>query len=261
MTASDVLLGNDDLRVEIHAGAMTVTFTRPERLNAFGAATSARLAELIRAAGDDPRVRCVVITGEGRAFCTGADLSGPAIAPAAAMEAVNSYVRAIAAAPIPVVAKVNGPCAGMAVGLALACDIVIAAESSYFLLPFVGIGLMPDAGTTALVPAGVGRMRALGMALLGDRVCAAAALAQGMITRVCADGALDAEVDGVVERLASGPQQAIRATKRAINAATLGELGPSLDRETSDQIVLLGTDDHREGVAAMLGKRKAVFGR
>lgn len=249
----------DDLLRSLEAGVLTITINRPQRMNAFGVRASRELAALINEADADPAVRVVVITGEGRAFCTGADLAGEPATPEEALESVNSYVRAIVSASIPVIAKVNGPCAGMAVGLALSCDLVFAADSAYFLLPFVGIGLMPDAGTTALVPGVVGRTRAMGMALLGERIYGPEALAAGMITAVRAASELDGAVASAAAKLASGPREAIAATKRAVNASTLAGLDDALRREADDQMVLLRTDDHREGVAAMLGKRVPQF--
>lgn len=242
------------------AGVLTVTIRRPDRMNAFGPGAARELAALVTAAGTDPHVNAVVITGEGRAFSTGADLSGEAIDPAESLEAVNSYIRAIVAAPVPVIAKVNGPCAGMAVGLALACDLIFVAEDAYFLLPFVGIGLLPDAGTTALVPAVIGRSRAMGMALLGERLYGAQAFAAGMVTAVTPAPELDDAVAAAAARIANGPREAILATKSAMNAATLAELDAALAREATAQVRLLRTADHREGVAAMLAKRPAVFG-
>ncbi|BDH59798.1 enoyl-CoA hydratase-related protein [Tsukamurella sp. PLM1] len=250
---------SEDLRTTKDDGVLTVTITRPQRMNAFGIAAARELAGIIAAADADPAVRVVVITGEGKAFCTGADLAGEPAAPEEALEAVNSYVRAIVGASIPVLAKVNGPCAGMAVGLALAADLVFAAEDAYFLLPFVGIGLLPDAGTTALVPAAIGRTRAMGMALLGERLYAPEALRAGMLTSVRPAAELDGAVAAAAARLASGPREAIAATKRAVNASTLAGLDDALRRETESQVILLETDDHREGVDAMLSKRPANF--
>ncbi|WP_019201564.1 enoyl-CoA hydratase-related protein [Tsukamurella sp. 1534] len=252
---------SEDLLRSVDSGVLTITINRPQRMNAFGVSASRELAALITEADADPGIRVVVITGQGRAFCTGADLAGEPATPQEALDSVNSYVRAIASASIPVIAEVNGPCAGMAVGLALACDLVFMAEDAYFLLPFVGIGLIPDAGTTALVPGVVGRTRAMGMALLGNRVYGPEALASGMVTAVHPDAELDGAVADAAAQLAAGPRDAIAATKRAVNAATLDRLDGALQRETAAQVELLESDDHREGVAAMLGKRRPAFAR
>ncbi len=248
-----------DFRRSVEGGVLTVTIDRPQRMNAFGIRAAWELARIIEEADADPAIRVVVITGEGRAFSTGADLAGEAAEPQEALEAVNAYIRAIVAASIPVVAKVNGPCAGMAVGLALSADLCFVADTAYFLLPFVGIGLLPDAGTTALVPAAIGRTRAMGMALLGNRIYGPEALAAGMVTAVHAADELDGAVAAAAAKLASGPREAIAATKRAVNASTLAGLDDALRRETESQVILLKTDDHREGVDAMLNKRPARF--
>ena len=250
---------SEDFRRVALGGVLTVTIDRPQRMNAFGIRAAWELARIIDEADADPAVRVVVVTGEGRAFSTGADLAGEAADPQEALEAVNAYIRAIVGASIPVIAKVNGPCAGMAVGLALSADLTFVADTAYFLLPFVGIGLLPDAGTTALVPAAIGRTRAMGMALLGDRVYGPQALAAGMVTAVHPAEELDSAVAAAAAKLASGPREAIAATKRAVNASTLAGLDDALRRETESQVILLKTDDHREGVDAMLNKRPARF--
>ncbi|TWS17677.1 enoyl-CoA hydratase [Tsukamurella asaccharolytica] len=228
-------------------------------MNAFGIRAAWELARIIGEADADAAIRVIVVTGEGRAFSTGVDLAGEAVGPRESLEAVNAYVRAIVEASIPVIAKVNGPCAGMAVGLALSADLTFVADTAYFLLPFIGIGLQPDAGTTALVPAAIGRSRAMGMALLGDRMYGAEALAAGMVTAVHPAEELDDAVAAAAAKLASGPREAIAATKRAVNASTLAGLDDALRRETESQVVLLESDDYREGVDAMLNKRPARF--
>ncbi|WP_231703185.1 enoyl-CoA hydratase-related protein [Tsukamurella asaccharolytica] len=251
--------GNEDFRRDLSGGVLTVTIDRPQRMNAFGIRAAWELARIIGEADADAAIRVIVVTGEGRAFSTGVDLAGEAVGPRESLEAVNAYVRAIVEASIPVIAKVNGPCAGMAVGLALSADLTFVADTAYFLLPFIGIGLQPDAGTTALVPAAIGRSRAMGMALLGDRMYGAEALAAGMVTAVHPAEELDDAVAAAAAKLASGPREAIAATKRAVNASTLAGLDDALRRETESQVVLLESDDYREGVDAMLNKRPARF--
>lgn len=250
---------SEDFRRVVDGGVLTVTIDRPQRMNAFGIRAARELARIIEEADADPAIRVVVVTGEGRAFSTGADLAGEAAEPQEALEAVNAYIRAIVGASIPVIAKVNGPCAGMAVGLALSADLTFVADTAYFLLPFVGIGLLPDAGTTALVPAAIGRTRVMGMALLGNRIYGPEALASGMVTAVHPAEELDGAVAAAAAKLATGPREAIAATKRAVNASTLAGLDDALRRETESQVILLKTEDHREGVDAMLNKRPARF--
>jgi enoyl-CoA hydratase len=208
-------------------------------------------------------VRAVVLTGSGRAFSAGADLgasSGPGSPPSAGtVVAANRLARALREARQPVIAAVNGPAVGVGCSIALACDLVVAADSSYFLLAFVNIGLMPDGGATALVPANVGRARAMEMALLGERVPAATALDWGLIHRVVPSGELADFVDALAARLAAGPPKALAATKRAVNEATLGSLEAALDRELDGQSALLAGADFAEGVAAFGQKRPPTF--
>lgn len=160
---------------------------------------------------------------------------------------------------MPVVAAVNGPAAGVGVSIALSADLTYAAESAYFLLAFVGIGLMPDGGASLLVPASIGRAKAAELALLGDRVSAADADRVGLVTRTVPDAELAAHAGAVAARLASGPRRALELTKRALNAATLESLDRVLDREKAGQIELLASADFAEGASAMLQRRRPHF--
>lgn len=175
------------------------------------------------------------------------------------LDAANRVATTVRDFPRPVIAAVNGAAAGVGVSLALACDLTVASESSYFLLAFTRIGLMPDGGATALVAASVGRARAMRMALLAERLPAAEALAAGLIADVYADDDFDARVDELAARLADGPVDAYAATKHAINATTLTELDGALGREFDGQMQLLAGPDFREGVRAFEQKRKADF--
>jgi enoyl-CoA hydratase len=161
--------------------------------------------------------------------------------------------------PQPVVAVVQGPAAGVGASLALACDVVLASEKAFFMLAFTKIGLMPDGGASALIAASVGRHRAMRMALLAERIPAAEAHEWGLVTSVYPADQLDAEVDKVVAALASGPVAALNKTKQAINAATLVELEAALEREKQGQLVLLESNDFREGTRAFQQRRPAKF--
>lgn len=241
---------------------LRVTIANPARLNAINYATMTALGDVFTEAADDPNVRAIVLTGEGRAFCTGADLS--AIAGAGLEEVMDCAARAVTAiaqSPIPVIARINGPAAGVGVGLALAADLIYAAESAYFLLSFTNIGLMPDGGTTALVTAAAGRAVANEMALLGERLPATAAREAGLINAVVTDEELDVRVNAAAEKLSHGPRRALALTKQALNANNLASLEDALAREKAGQVELLGSSDFLEGAAAMLQKRKAVFGQ
>lgn len=244
------------LDVERRGDVLRLRLNRPERLNAVTATDLDRATAELSAV--DPAVRVVVLTGTGRAFSSGADLSAQADGPST-LDAANRLVAAIVELDRPVVAAVNGPAAGVSCSIALAADIVVAAEGAYFVLPFTGIGLMPDGGASLLVPANVGRARAMHMALLPDRMSAAEAYAAGLIYRVVPDADFEAAVDEVVGRLAAGSRPALAAAKRAVNAATLGGLDAALAGERAGQVALLGSADVAEGVVAFAERRAPRF--
>ncbi|MGW5323475.1 enoyl-CoA hydratase [Rhodococcus pyridinivorans] len=243
-------------------GVLRVTLNRPSRMNAVKTETLEAIADAFEKYADDTSVRVAVLTGVGRAFCSGADLSGRDLsAPPSAdtIDAANRAVAAIRMFPRPVVGAINGAAAGVGVSLALACDLTVAKESGYFLLAFTRVGLMPDGGASALVAASIGRARALKMALLAERLPAGEALASGLISDVYADDEFDSAVETLVHRLADGPSTAFASTKNAINDATLTELDHAFAREREGQLALLGSADFTEGVTAFQEKRTANF--
>ncbi|GAA4814990.1 enoyl-CoA hydratase-related protein [Tomitella cavernea] len=239
---------------------LRITIARPERLNALDLPTLRELTTAVRLAHGDPGVRVVILAGEGRAFCTGADLTAVDEPPAVLLDAANELIRAVVQTPVPVIAAVNGPAVGFGVGLACAADLVFAAESAYFYMSFTAIGAMPDGGTTALLAASAGRAIALDMALLAERLPAADAAAAHLLTRAVPDAELHARVDEVAERLSHGPRRALELTKKAVNAAALAELDGALERERTGQIELLPAKDFAEGVAAFRDGRVPRFG-
>lgn len=250
------------LRRKLRDSVLELTIARPERMNAVDMPTMRDLGAAVRAAGSDPGVRSILITGAGRAFCTGADLAAAVADPAdptIVMDVANDAIRAIVEVPVPVVAAVNGPAAGVGVSIALAADLTYAADGAYFLLPFVGIGLMPDGGASVLVPAAIGRAKAAELALLGERVPAADADRLGLVSRTLPDDELVAHARGVATRLAAGPRRALELTKRALAAGTLAALDAALEREKVGQAELLASGDFAEGAAAMLQKRPPRF--
>jgi 2-(1,2-epoxy-1,2-dihydrophenyl)acetyl-CoA isomerase len=249
-------------------GVGRLTLNRPETLNAWTPQLGIELRTIIERDAADEAVRAVLVTGAGRGFSSGADLkAGFDPAPDDGMPDVykelhDVYHPAIAGLrrlEKPVVAAVNGPAVGIGCSLALACDLIMAAESAYFGLAFVNIGLMPDGGSTAFVPPAVGRARAFQMALLGERILAPQALEWGLVNWVHPDDRLMPEAKALVERLAAGPTRSYAASKRALNRFIYGDLDAQLDLEAELQHALGRTKDFIEGTAAFVEKRAPAF--
>ncbi|WP_343576117.1 enoyl-CoA hydratase [Mycobacterium sp.] len=259
----DALASVDGLAVSLTDGVLSVTIDRPDSLNSLTLPVAVGIADAMEQAASDPRVKVVRLGGAGRGFCSGAGMSADDVAGAGSGDglllAANRVVRAITALPRPVVAVVHGPAAGVGVSIALACDLVLASEKAFFMLAFTKIGLMPDGGASALIAAAIGRIGAMRMALLAERLPAADALAAGLISAVYPADDFGAEVDKVVAGLLAGPAVAFAKTKRAINAATLTELEPALQRELDGQAVLLNSPDFREGARAFQQRRTPAF--
>lgn len=252
----------DDLEVHTEGGVCRVTFSRPEAFNAVDEAMATGLVKALAEAAADEGVRVVVLTGSGAAFSAGAVLQGENPVEsfdARAMDAANMMVRAIVGAGKPVVAAVNGVAAGVGASICFASDLAVAKESASFLLAFTRVGLMPDGGASLTVAAAAGRARAMRMALLAEPMSAREAHEVGLISHVVPDDEFEETVEKVVGRLAAGPPIAYAATKKAINAATLGGLAQALDRERTGQVVLFGTEDAAEGMRAFVEKRRPRF--
>lgn len=251
-----------DLEVEERGPVRWLRLNRPDHLNALTAPMVSGLLDELRAASTREDVRAVVITGTGAAFSAGADLAGdrPEEAyDAGSVEAAGVLVRAVTTLDKPVVCGLNGVAAGVGMSLALAGDLVVADETAGLTLAFSRIGLMPDGGATATVAASVGRARAMRLALTSEVLSAEEAYAAGLVTHVFPHDRYDRELRALVDRIAAGPPLAFAATKRAINAATLGGLDDALAREVSGQSVLLRTEDVAEGMRAFLDKRHPDF--
>lgn len=246
---------SDSVLLDTIDGVLTITWNEPDRLNALTADMLNDAAAAIEAATD---VRLIVITGNGRAFTSGAAL-GPDFDGAATLDGANRLIRAITRTPVPVVSAVNGLAAGVGVSIAIAADITVAKSSGYFLMAFVNIGLMPDGGATELVAASIGRARATGMAMLGERLSADDAAGIGLIHKALDDEAYAAELAMLVDKLGNGPTIALGTMKAAIAATTLAHLDEALDREREGQIALFSTADAAEGGLAFVEKRKAKF--
>lgn len=239
-----------------------ITFNRPESLNAFTGEMLTRATEVVESCTDDPGVRVILLTGAGRAFSAGADLSGTGDdegPDATTLDAAGVLTQALRRVPKPVVAAVNGPAAGVGASFALAADLTIARESAYFLLAFANVGLMPDGGSTALIPAAAGRARAARMAMLAERIPAPQAAEWGLIGEVVPDGEFADRVERVTAQLAAGPTSAYAAMKRAFNATALAGLDTALAIEREEQVRLFGTADYAEGTAAFREKRRPEF--
>jgi len=242
---------------------LRVVFNRPGSLNALTTELLEQIAEAVETAGSDPGVRVIMLTGAGRAFCSGADLAAGGRLDerpdTATIDAANRVTLAIRHAPKPVLAAVNGPAVGVGCSFALAADLTVARESAYFLLAFANVGLMPDGGATALLPAAIGRARATRMAVLAERVPAATAAEWGLISHVTTDPDFESDVDALAAKLAAGPTAAFARTKQAFNVTALSRLDEALAAERKGQSELFGTDDFAEGVAAFQQKREPGF--
>jgi enoyl-CoA hydratase len=237
-------------------GVLQLTLDRPEKLNAVNTPMLRELrARLIDAT--DESIRVVALTGAGRAFCSGGDLSGQNTRGASV--AANQVVAAIAGLPKPVVAGVRGAATGFGCGLALACDMVVAAKSAFFQLAFTRVGLMPDGGTSALLSAAIGRVRATRLTMFAEKVTAATAFDWGMISHIVDDDIFDEEFEAVVQQLASGPTQSYGWIKRALTESTLPALSQVQAIEVEGQDTLVGTADFRAGVEAFRTRSQPIF--
>lgn len=244
-----------------------VTLNRPDRLNSFTAAMHGELAAALADAAESAEVRAVLLTGAGRGFCAGQDLAHRAVAPGSAPvdlgDSVERHyaplIRRLATMPKPVVCAVNGVAAGAGANIALACDVVLAARSARFIQSFANIGLIPDSGRTWVLPRLVGQARGLGLALTGEPLPAEKAEAWGLIWRCVDDDALAREARALAEKFAQGPTRGLAATKKLIRGSSLRTLDEELDLERDAMRDLGASADYREGVAAFMAKRPAVF--
>ncbi len=242
-----------------------LTLNRPAQLNSFTAAMHAELLPALNAAADDPAVRAVVLNGAGRGFCAGQDLADPAMTGGDidVGAVVEAFYRPLAlrvrSMPVPVIAAVNGVAAGAGANLALCCDFVIAARSASFIQAFSKIGLVPDCGGTWLLPRLVGRARALGLAMTGQKLPADEAQRMGMIWQCVDDAELMPQALALAERLAAMPSKALAETRRVLDAALPLDLSAALTLEADAQRELGRAGDFAEGVAAFFAKRPAYF--
>jgi 2-(1,2-epoxy-1,2-dihydrophenyl)acetyl-CoA isomerase len=253
--------------VSVEAGVLTLTLNRPEKLNALNPEMHQALRHGLERAADEPEIRALLITGAGRGFCTGQDLSERDVSAGAAPidlsvslgSHYNPLVRRLRALPKPVVCAVNGVAAGAGANIAFACDVVLAGRSASFVQAFSRIGLVPDSGGTYFLPRLVGAARAMGLALLAESISAEEAQRWGLIWKVLEDDKLLAEASGLARTLASGPTRGYGLLKKAMYASAGNSLDAQLDLERDLQREAGSTEDYREGVSAFKEKRKPQF--
>lgn len=252
---------------ELSDGVARVTLNRPDRLNSFNVEMHRELREALEKIAAESGARVVVLTGAGRGFCAGQDLGDRAVAPGA--EAIDlgesiekrykPLVLALRSLPMPVIAAVNGVAAGAGANIALACDLVIASRSASFVQAFCKLGLVPDSGGTWFLPRLVGNARALGLAMLGDKLTAEQAAQWGLIWRCVDDADFKDAVDALARQLAAAPTRGLARTKQAIYESWERSLEEQLDVERDMQRELGRTQDYAEGVAAFTQKRTPNF--
>jgi 2-(1,2-epoxy-1,2-dihydrophenyl)acetyl-CoA isomerase len=248
------------------SGVATISLNRPRKLNAFDRTMHEELYGALGEAAEDDEVRCIVLRGEGRGFSAGADLA-QIIENADGDPDLGEYLRGsysrlvkrMVEIPKPIIAALHGPVYGAGMGLALACDLRIAAESAKFSVAFIKIGLMPDAGVTYFLPRVVGLGRAMEMSMLGDAVDADEALRIGLVGKVAADDSLAEESQALAEHLAALPTAALGRMKATLHASFEVDLETALEREAEGQTFCGYTQDHKEGVTAFFEKREAEF--
>ncbi len=257
---------HETIDLQVSGGAARIVLDRPDSLNAWNEQFGNDLLDAVRTVSSERAVRAVMITGAGRAFSSGADLKedrsdeeGVPDLSKRLKELYHPILTGIREMPKPVIAAVNGPAVGIGCSLALDCDLVLAAESSYFLLAFVNIGLVPDGGSTAIVPARAGLARATEMGMLGEKVPAAQALEWGLVNRVLPDDRLLADAELMLQHLAAGPTKSYANFKKLLNRRVYGDFEGQLEAEADAQREQGQTSDFIEGVMAFVQKRPAKF--
>lgn len=259
------------LQVAAEGGVLTITFNRPESLNAYNEAMSVELSAALKSAAREDAIRCVLLTGAGRAFCSGQDLAEikERYAPENAgketdfaahlRQKFNPIVTRLRTLEKPIVAGVNGIAAGAGASFAFACDLRVCARSAAFAMAFTSIGLVPDSGACYTLLQHVGYARAAEMLYLGEKITAQQAYEFGLVNRVVDDAELAEKSREIALKLAALPTRALGLTKRLLNAAWTASLDEQLEHEAFSQFTAGNTTDHREGVRAFLDKRKPAF--
>lgn len=260
-------MSHNDIVYAVDSAVATIRFNRPDTRNAFGDTTRDQLLDLLEQASSDKQVRCIVITGTGRAFAAGGDVrsmqvqqenNDPSIV-ASRIVVANKVVRLLRDVAKPVIAAINGAAAGGGMNLALACDIRYASSSAFFSESFVKIGVVPDWGGHYFLTRLVGASQAMELMMLGERIDANTALRLGIVNAIYADDIFEQEVMKKARAFAAAPQGVIETVKRGVNAATNGTLDDTLEFELNAQREIFLSDDAREGINAFIDKRAPQF--
>ncbi len=260
-------MGFEHILFGIEGGVARLTLNRPDRLNSFNDAMHAEVRDALGRVRDDSSARVLLLTGAGRGFCAGQDLSDRAVAAGDAPVDLGASIErnykplvlALRSLPMPVICAVNGVAAGAGANLAFACDLVIAAKSASFIEAFAKLGLIPDTGGTYFLPRLAGTARAMGIALLGEKISAEQAAAWGLIWQCVEDAELAATADRLAAHFAQAPTRGLARTKQALYASAGNTLEAQLDLERDFMRELGASDDYREGVAAFMAKRPPNF--
>ncbi|CAN5314534.1 2-(1,2-epoxy-1,2-dihydrophenyl)acetyl-CoA isomerase PaaG [soil metagenome] len=251
------------LKYEVEQGVATVTLNRPEFYNALNDEITFELQDVLKTVAKDDAVRVVVLTGEGKAFCSGQDLKAEPGKKRSFMDSLhkryNPIIRAMRSLPKPILCRLNGVAAGAGCSLALACDMIIASEDAVLIEVFVNIGLVPDSGSSYFLPRLVGMAKAFELCAMGNKVRAAEALELGLVNKVVPAIQLDAAIKQYTDHFAAAPTRAIGIIKKMLNKSTTSGLDEMLEYEAYSQEIAGGTSDHHEGVKAFLEKRKPAF--
>ncbi|MFM8849100.1 MAG: enoyl-CoA hydratase/isomerase family protein [Cytophagales bacterium] len=249
---------------ETSNGVATITLNRPEVYNALNDAITYELQDVLKAVAKDDAVRVVVLTGAGKAFCSGQDLKDSASqGKRSFLESLhkryNPIITAMRQLPKPIVCRLNGVAAGAGCSLALACDVIVASEEASLIEVFINIGLVPDSGSSYFLPRLVGMVKAFEMCTLGNKIAASEALKMGLVNKVTPASELDAAVKGYTDFYSKAPTKAIGLIKKMLNKSATTNLDEMLEYEAYCQEIAGATSDHKEGVQAFLEKRKPNF--
>lgn len=251
------------LNYSVNDGVATVTLNRPDVYNALNDEITFELQDVFKVIAKDAQVRVVVLTGEGKAFCSGQDLKAGSSQKRSFLDSLhkryNPIIRAMRNLPKPIVCRLNGVAAGAGCSLALACDIIVASEEAMLIEVFINIGLVPDSGSSWFLPRLTGMAKAFELCSMGSRVKAAEALQLGLVNKVVPAAQLDEAVKSYTDYYAAAPTKAIGLIKKMLNKSATSTLDDMLDYEAYSQEIAGSTEDYKEGVQAFLEKRKPAF--